>query len=115
MKDISGLHIAGIRRDHDARVPEQSAATIDDMSGLEVVAVLGAVAGVISAYKDASRIVKDFKDKRRAKKADELERSLLRGPLAVQEARNHGVERFGQAFADGDRTGVLHHHPRNTG
>ena len=74
------------------------------MSGLEVVAVVGAVAGVISAYKDASRIVADFKDKRRAKKAEQLERSLARGPLAVEEARNNGVERFGQAFAEGDRT-----------
>ena len=77
------------------------------MSGLEVVAVLGTVAGIISAYHGASGIVRDLKNKHRAKKAEQrelLERSLARGPLAIEEARNHGVERFGQAFAEGDRT-----------
>ena len=73
------------------------------MSGLEVIAVIGAVAGVISAYKDASKIVQDFRDKRRAKKSEELEQSLAKAPLAVEEAKNYGIDRFGQAFEEGDR------------
>ena len=76
------------------------------MSGLEVVAVIGAVAAVVSAYKDGSRIVAEIKQKRARKKAPPptkyLEESLSRGPPAVEEAKNNGVERFGQAFAIGD-------------
>ena len=76
------------------------------MSGLKIVAVLGTVAGIIRAYHSASEIVQDVKNKRRAKKVEQRElseRSLARGPLAIEEASNHGVERFGQAFAEGDR------------
>lgn len=76
------------------------------MSGLEVFAVVGAVAAVVSAYKDGSRIVAEIKEKRARKKAPPptkyLEESLSRGPPAVEEAKNNGVERFGQAFAIGD-------------
>lgn len=73
------------------------------MSGFEVVAVIGVVASVISAYEAASKVVANFKDKRRATKAEQLELSLARSPLAVEDARDNGVERFGQAFANGDQ------------
>ena len=76
------------------------------MSGLEVFAVVSAVAAVISAYKDGSRIVAQIKAKRAHRKAPPptkfLEESLSRGPLALEEAKNNGVERFGAAFATGD-------------
>jgi len=73
------------------------------MSGFEVVAVIGVVASVISAYEAASKVVANFKDKRPATKAEQLELSLARSPLAVEDARDSGVERFGQAFANGDQ------------
>lgn len=76
------------------------------MSGLEVFAVVSAVAAVISAYKDGGRIVAEIKKKRTLRKAPPptrfLEESLSRGPLALEEAKNNGVERFGAAFATGD-------------
>ncbi len=77
------------------------------MSGMEVVAVIGCVAAVVSAYKDGARIVQEIKEKRAAKKAlaptKSLESSLERGPLAVGEARDSGIERYGPKFATGDR------------
>lgn len=76
------------------------------MSGLEAFAVVAAVAAVISAYKDGGRIVAEIKEKRARRKAPPptrfLEESLSRGPLALEEAKNNGVERFGAAFATGD-------------
>ena len=76
------------------------------MSGFEVFAVISAVAAVIGAYKDGGRIVAEIKEKRARKKAPPptrlLEESLSRGPLALEEAKNNGVERFGAAFATGD-------------
>jgi hypothetical protein len=77
------------------------------MSGMEVVAVIACVAAVVSAYQDGGRIVKSIKEKRAAKKAgaptESLETSLHRGPLAVGEARDSGIERYGPRFATGDR------------
>lgn len=73
------------------------------MSGFEVVAVIGVVASVVSAYEAASKVVANFKDKRRATKTEQLELSLARSPLAVEDARDSGVEKFGQAFANGDQ------------
>lgn len=77
------------------------------MSGFEVVAVIGCVAAVVSAYKDGGKIVKQIKAKRQAKKApaptEPLEASLERGPVAVGEARDSGIERYGPKFATGDR------------
>lgn len=73
------------------------------MSGLEVVAVLGCVAAVVSAYKDGGNIVKQIKAKRAAKRApaptESLEISLQRGPPAVEEAKDHGIERYGPRYA----------------
>lgn len=74
---------------------------------MEVVAVIACVAAVLSAYQDGGRIVKSIKEKRAAKKAgartESLETSLHRGPLAVVEARDSGIERYGPRFATGDR------------
>ena len=77
------------------------------MSGMEVVAVIGCVAAVVSAYKDGGKIVKQIKAKRAAKKAltppSALESSLERGPVAVEEAKDDGIGRYGSKFATGDR------------
>ena len=74
---------------------------------MEVVAVIGCVAAVVSAYKDAGKIVKQIKAKRAAKRAlaptESLESSLERGPVAVEEAKDGGIERYGSRFSDGDR------------
>lgn len=76
------------------------------MSGMEVVAVIGCVAAVVSAYKDGGQIVKQIKAKRAAKKAPPptvtLETSLERGPPAVEQAKDNGIERYGPKFATGD-------------
>ena len=77
------------------------------MSGMEVVAVIGCVAAVVSAYKDGGKIVKAIKSKRAAKSApaptESLEVSLERGPSAVSEASESGLDRYGPRFARGDR------------
>ncbi|KAL9137649.1 MAG: hypothetical protein Q9175_001138 [Cornicularia normoerica] len=77
------------------------------MSGIEVVAVLACVAAVVSAYKDGAQIVKQIKAKRAAKKAlaptQSLESSLERGPIAVEQAKDNGIERYGSKFATGDK------------
>ncbi|KAI9810878.1 MAG: hypothetical protein M1827_005737 [Pycnora praestabilis] len=81
------------------------------MSGLEVVAVVACVAAVVSAYGDGGAILQRIKEKRRAKRAAPptryLEESLARGPRAVEEAKENGVERYGRAFAVGDDVAVI--------
>ena len=81
------------------------------MSGMEVVAVLGCVAAVISAYKDGGKIVKQIKAKRAANKVlaptQSLESSLERGPVAVEQAKDNGIERYGPKFATGDRESTI--------
>ena len=76
------------------------------MSGMEVVAVIGCVAAVVSAYKDGARIVKQIRDRRAARRAlaptSSLETSLEKGPLAVERACDEGVDRYGQRYAAGD-------------
>ena len=76
------------------------------MSGLEVFAVVGAVAAVVSAYENGGRIVAEIKAKRARRKAPPptiyLEQSLSKGPPALEEAKNNGIERFGRSFAIGD-------------
>ena len=75
---------------------------------MEVVAILGCVAAVISAYRDGHVIVQRIKDKRRARKAlpptTLLEESLQQGSREVEEAKDAGVKRFGTEFAVGDRS-----------
>ena len=69
--------------------------------------MVACVAGVVSAYKDGGNIVKQIKAKRAAKRApaptESLEISLQRGPPAVEEAKNLGIERYGPSYAYGDR------------
>ena len=81
------------------------------MSGMEVVAVISCVAAVVSAYKDAGKIVKQIKAKRAAKRAlaptQSLESSLERGPVAVEQAKDNGIERYGSRFSDGDREALI--------
>ncbi len=76
------------------------------MSGVEVIAIIGCVAAVVSAYKDGGQIVKQIKAKRAARKAPPptvaLEQSLERGPPAVEQAKDNGIERYGPKFAMGD-------------
>ncbi|KAL6717527.1 hypothetical protein ACLMJK_005442 [Lecanora helva] len=80
------------------------------MSGMEVVAIIGCVAAVVSAYKDGERIVKRIKERRAAKKAlaptGALESSLAKGPLAVEKARDEGLEEYGRTYARGDSIAI---------
>ncbi|KAL8921549.1 MAG: hypothetical protein Q9208_005703 [Pyrenodesmia sp. 3 TL-2023] len=71
---------------------------------MEAIAIIGCVAAVISAYRGGGAIVDKIKQKRVARQAPPpprlLEDSLARGPRAVQEAKETGVERFGTKYAD---------------
>jgi hypothetical protein len=76
------------------------------MTGLEVVAVLACVAGIISAFKDGHGIVQAIKEKRQRMQgrtpSKHLEASLAAGPVAVEAEKEEGVAKFGRAFAIGD-------------
>ncbi|KAI4192907.1 MAG: hypothetical protein LQ346_004087 [Caloplaca aetnensis] len=71
---------------------------------MEAIAIIGCVAAVVSAYRDGGAIVDRIKQKRSGRKAPPpprlLEDSLARGPKAVEEAKETGVERFGEKYAD---------------
>ncbi|KAL8797623.1 MAG: hypothetical protein Q9182_007173 [Xanthomendoza sp. 2 TL-2023] len=74
---------------------------------MEAIAIIGCIAAVVSAYKDGRLIVDRIKQKRLARQAPPpttlLEESLVRGPRAVEEAKENGIERFGSRFATGDK------------
>ncbi|KAL8701757.1 MAG: hypothetical protein Q9224_000350 [Gallowayella concinna] len=74
---------------------------------MEAIAIIGCIAAVVSAYKDGGAIVDRIKQNRLARQAPPptklLEESLVRGPRAVEEAKENGIERFGPRFAEGDR------------
>ncbi|MCJ1244971.1 hypothetical protein MMC30_002172 [Trapelia coarctata] len=76
------------------------------MTGVEVVAVIACVAGIVSAFKDGHGIVQSIKEKRRRIQgrtpSKYLEASLAAGHVAVKAKKEEGVERFGTAFAIGD-------------
>ena len=80
------------------------------MSGMEVVAIIGTVAAVVSAFEHGNALVKKIKEKRATKKKGvlpppSLEQSLIRGPRAVNDAYSSGVEMYGSAFrVENDRT-----------
>ena len=82
------------------------------MSGLEAVAVISAVAAVVSAFNDGNKLVRQIKDKRKAKIAPlpppYLEESLERGPRSIEAQRDSGLRDFGQEFANGDRMSRRH-------
>ncbi|KAA6412774.1 MAG: hypothetical protein FRX48_03766 [Lasallia pustulata] len=80
------------------------------MSGLEAVAVISAVAAVVSAFNDGNKLVREIKIKRKAKKATlpppYLEESLERGPRIIEAQWDNGFRDFGQQFANGDQTAI---------
>ncbi len=77
------------------------------MSGIEIgIAVVGAVAALITAYKDAGGIVGNIKERRRAKGAlppsIALEQSLQEGQEEIERITAKGIQRFGTEFEQGD-------------
>ncbi|KAI4243094.1 MAG: hypothetical protein L6R40_003644 [Gallowayella cf. fulva] len=74
---------------------------------MEAIAIIGCIAAVVSAYRDGGAIVDRIKQKRLARQAPPptrlLEESLARGPTAVEEAKENGIERFGPRYAEGDK------------
>lgn len=74
---------------------------------MEVLAVVSCVAAVVSAYRDGSRIVLGIKERRMRRRALQptkfLEESLNRGPIAVEEVKEYGIEKHGTRFSKGDR------------
>ena len=79
------------------------------MSGLEVLAVVSAVAALVSAFHDGGRIVKELRERRGARQGPPptkfLQESLDRGPPAIEEAKKVELDRFGHRFGVGDRGG----------
>ncbi|MCJ1306644.1 hypothetical protein MMC25_000287 [Agyrium rufum] len=84
------------------------------MSGLELLAVVGCVAAVCSAYNDGNELVRKYREKKRIRKAREelalqdgstenLEHSLVRGSSMVQSQYDHEYRRWGNPFAEGDQ------------
>ncbi|KAI4178221.1 MAG: hypothetical protein LQ348_005659 [Seirophora lacunosa] len=67
-------------------------------------------AAVVSAYRDGGVIVDKIKQRRLARQAPPptrlLEVSLARGPEAVEQAKEDGIERFGTRYAQGDSLAV---------
>ncbi|KIW93843.1 uncharacterized protein Z519_05158 [Cladophialophora bantiana CBS 173.52] len=77
------------------------------MSGAEIgIAVIGAVAALITAYKDAGAIVENIKERRKAKGAlppsVALEESLQEGHQEIEKITAKGIQRFGPTFEQGD-------------
>ena len=78
------------------------------MSGMEVVAVVACVAGIVSAFQQGDVLVKKIREKRRSRHKGalppkKLEDSLARGPLEIIQAKEDGTQQFGKAFEKGDR------------
>lgn len=71
---------------------------------MEAIAIIGCIAAVVSAYRDGGAILDKIKEKRVARRAPPpprlLQDSLARGPRAVEEAKDTGIERFGTKYAD---------------
>ena len=77
------------------------------MSGMEVVAVVACVAGVVSAFEHGEALVKKIREKRQLKRQgalppQKLERSLALGPPAINQAKEDGIMHFGKKFEEGD-------------
>jgi len=77
------------------------------MSGAEIgIAVIGAVAALITAYKDAGSIVENIKERRKARGAlppsVALEQSIHEGHQEIEKIASQGVQRFGTDFEQGD-------------
>nr|POE93290.1 hypothetical protein CFP56_19302 [Quercus suber] len=69
------------------------------------------VAGVISAYKDASIIIQKIKKKRAANRAalpsTLLEESVDQAPEDIEREKQRGIARFGQDFERGDEIAII--------
>lgn len=81
------------------------------MSGVEAIAIVSAVAGLIEALDAGCRIVKQIKQRRAAHRADgalppsdELERTIEDGKNNIQKQFERGSKRFGLEFVQGDGT-----------
>jgi hypothetical protein len=76
------------------------------MSGVEIIAIIACVAGVISAFDDGSKILRQIKKRRARRKALQppavLEQSLQGAPQDIEREKALGIARCGQAFAIGD-------------
>ncbi|KIW10448.1 hypothetical protein PV08_11412 [Exophiala spinifera] len=77
------------------------------MSGVEIgIAVIGAVAALVTAYKDAGGIVGNIKARRKTKGAlppsFALEESLKEGQEEIERITAKGIRRFGSDFEQGD-------------
>jgi hypothetical protein len=90
------------------------------MSGAELMAVVGCIAAVVSAYNDGSDLVRKVRERRRQRRealqhaqhfakppspdtpTQELERSLISGKDVVQHEYDRRYRRFGDPFAKGD-------------
>ncbi|MCJ1415757.1 hypothetical protein MMC32_002090 [Xylographa parallela] len=84
------------------------------MTGLEIMAVVGAVAAVVSAYNDGSELVKKVRERRRTRRALEnaalqdtstqnLEYSLDTSQTLVRMKYDNSYRRLGETFANGDQ------------
>ena len=84
------------------------------MTGLEIMAVVGAVAAVVSAYNDGSELVKKVRERRRTRRAlenvalqdtstQDLEESLNTSQALVRMKYDNSYRRLGETFANGDR------------
>ena len=73
-----------------------------------MLAVVAAIASIVSAFNDGNSIVRQIKDKRKARKAlpptKYLEESLTSGPPAIEAEKDNGLREFGLLFGNGDRT-----------
>ena len=84
------------------------------MSGAELIAIIGCVAGLIQAYEAASKIVSTIKRKRRERLApppsEFLEDAIEEGKRDVQRLLDKGQRRFGPAFQYASDGGTADRH-----
>lgn len=92
------------------------------MSGLEAVAIISCVAGLIETLNVGCRIVKSIKERRRAHRADgalppseDLEKTIEDGRNSIQKLVDKGNKRFGSDFEAGDGTTTLSYIERVAG
>ena len=80
------------------------------MSGVEVIAIVGCVTGLIQALDAGSRIVKQIKQRRQAHGAlppsDLLIETIENGKQQIEQIVAKGTARFGNDFEAGDGNGA---------
>jgi len=72
------------------------------MSGFEVIGVIGAVAAVVSAFKDGLSLFRSRHEWTTAKRGSALDHSLVTGATQVQSEYDRDFQRLGKRFATGD-------------